>query len=74
MQEAGAVRPRGMHFCYSQNILADVLISRLGMNHTAHEGQLARFVGSPVMFVALTATVAEAIRNKAETECIMLPL
>ena len=32
LQETGGPRPRGMHFCYSQNVLADVLIFELEMN------------------------------------------
>lgn len=41
---------------------------------TAHGGQLAIFVGSPVMFVALTATADKAISKKAETGHIVLVL
>lgn len=41
---------------------------------TAHGGQLAIFVGSPVMFVALTATAGKAISKKAETGRIVLVL
>lgn len=40
--------------------------------HTAHGGQFARSVGSPVTFVALTATAAEAISKKAEARGILL--
>ena len=73
LQETGAVRPRGMQFCWSHNVLADVRhLTGRRVRHTAHGGQLARFVGSPVMFVALTATVDKAISNKAEIEGIVL--
>lgn len=41
---------------------------------TAHGGQLAIFVGSPVMFVALIATADKAISKKAETGRIVLVL
>lgn len=41
---------------------------------TAHGGQLAILVGSPVMFVALTATADKAISKKAETGRIVLVL
>ena len=45
------------------------------MMHTAHGGQLARFVGSPVIFVALTApTVDRANSTKAETDRMVLVL
>ena len=44
------------------------------MMHTAHGGQLARFVGSPVTFVALTATADKANSKKADTERIVLVL
>lgn len=40
--------------------------------HTAHVGQLARSVGSPVTFVALTAKVDKAISKKVEVEGIVL--
>lgn len=40
--------------------------------HTAHGGQLARLVGSPVTFVALTATADKANSKKVETERIVL--
>ena len=42
--------------------------------HTAHGGQLARFVGSPVTFVALTATADKANSKEAETARIVLVL
>lgn len=42
--------------------------------HTAHGGQLARLVGSPVTFVALTATADKAKSKGAETEGIVLVL
>lgn len=42
------------------------------MMHTAHGGQLARSVGSPLTFVALTATADKANSKKAETERIVL--
>ena len=41
---------------------------------TAHGGQLAMFVGSPVMFVAMTATADKANSKKAETGRIVLIL
>ena len=44
------------------------------MMHTAHGGQLARLVGSPVTFVALTATADKANRKKVEIERIVLVL
>lgn len=40
---------------------------------TAHGGQLARLVGSPVVFVASTAALTKANSNIAEIEGIMLP-
>lgn len=43
-----------------------------GFLRTAHVGQLARSVGSPAMFVALTAAPDKAISKKAENENIML--
>lgn len=42
--------------------------------HTAHGGQLARLVGSPVTFVASTATADKANSKKAETKRIVLVL
>ena len=42
--------------------------------HTAQGGQLARLVGSPVMFVALTATADKVNRKKAVIERIVLVL
>ena len=42
--------------------------------HTAHGGQLAMFVGSPVTFVALTATADKANSKKVETERIVVVL
>ena len=42
--------------------------------HTAHAGQLAMFVGSPVVFVALTATADKAASKTAETERMVLVL
>ena len=41
------------------------------MAHTAHGGQLAKSVGSPVMFVALTATADKANSKRTETERIV---
>ena len=74
LQETGAVRPRGMHFCYPQDVLADISYPIWSIMHTAHGGQLAIFVGSPVVFVAWTATADKAIDKKAETERIVLVL
>ncbi len=73
LQETGGARPRGMHFCYSADALGHVWeVSRGGILRTAHGGQLARFVGSPVMFVAATAD--RVTRKKAETRNMLLPL
>ena len=47
-------------------------LSGIRIRHTAHGGQLARSVGSPVTFVALTATVDNAISKKVEVEGIVL--
>lgn len=43
------------------------------MSRTAHGGQLARSVGSPVVFVALTATPQKDISNNARIEDMMRP-
>ena len=47
-------------------------LSGIGIRHTAHGGQLARSVGSPVTFVALTAIVDKAISKKVDVEGIVL--
>ena len=41
---------------------------------TAHRGQLARFVGSPVMFVPLTVTADKTISKTEESEGFMMAL
>lgn len=37
-QEAGAARPRGMHFCYSRDLFSCHLISALGMDSAYSAG------------------------------------